>query len=177
MLATLMGISAVSLGLISMSRSDDGALRKFNLYSLGCWGVYYLILGLPYAAMALLPGVAITFARIQERDNLVLGLNALGLAAAIWVAMTSGLMAAAPLFGSAIINLGLSIFADKRLTMMVAAGQVVWLGYALSSGAWLAAINALLIFAALGMRTGVRTPKVDAAAISKPFAGKLSAKT
>lgn len=159
MLATLTGIAAVAMGLIAMSRTDDGVLRKFNLWALGLWAAYYILLGLPYAALACLPGMAIVWARIAQRDNWVNLLNLGGGALVAWTAFTAGFFAAMPVAGSAMINVAVSLFSGARLTAMVAAGQCAWLIYAVMSGAWLAAVNSLLIFGALVMRSQDKGPR------------------
>lgn len=149
----VLGVLALSVSTIGLAMRRDHLLRIFNILGLVLWLEYYLLLGSNSAALSLSLALAIVVCGHLGLTRIGWTLLGCNLALVPYMGLARNWMEAAPPAASALINFGVGFLSAGTLTVVVAAGQLLWIFYAVEIEAYHAAANSAIGALALVVRT------------------------
>lgn len=150
---TLIGGVALVLGLMARSLPNDRWLTRLNIVSLLLWATYFGLIGGYGAVTSLLIGVAVALSVELRITALSRGFLALEFVMIPVIGALAGPREILPLIGGVTFSTGVAFVSGTRLTLVILAGEGIWLSYAIWTGATFGMLAALAAMSALLVRS------------------------
>jgi hypothetical protein len=149
----LIGAAALMLGLMARTLPSDRWLTRVNIVSLLLWATYFCLIGGYGAVTSLLIGVAVALSAELRMTSLSRGLLALEFVMIPVIGTLAGPREILPLIGGVTFSTGVAFLSGTRLTLVLLAGEGIWLSYAIWTGAMFGVLAALAAMSALLVRS------------------------
>lgn len=149
----LIGAAALMLGLMARTLPSDRWLTRVNIVSLLLWATYFCLIGGYGAVTSLLIGVAVALSVELRMTSLSRGLLALEFFMIPVIGALAGPREILPLIGGVTFSTGVTFLSGTRLTLVLLAGEGIWLSYAIWTEAMFGVLAALAAMSALLVRS------------------------